>query len=280
LTSPDFKYLTPKVRLDQDSLSNEQLMARTFHMVCSSRRCESLVNGISRRRRESWSSQGQDPLEVERPLIVWEPVPDLCIPEELANFREAIRVVDIVSPNAEELAGFFTDRDPKPSETEMALEVLGYDIGPNSEGGLIVRQGDSGCTLHTRRRRLHLRAYHLPGTDASKWVTDPTGGGNAFLGGLGAGLTGKIHPYSELIDRVFAGAECSSSSSVSLGSRSRLASLVYAIIAASYAIEQPGMPVLSGQSLTEEKWNGESFGDRLATYLAREEEHIAEQLKT
>lgn len=85
---------------------------------------------------------------------------------------------------------------------------------------------------------LWLPAYH---TNADR-VIDPTGGGNTFLGGLaiglarGAGLT----------------ASCS-----------------WAMVAASYAIEQVGMPILTlGENYTE-LWNGSSVSERLADYNDR-----------
>jgi hypothetical protein len=44
--------------------------------------------------------------ELNAPLFIWEPVPDLCIPEELERCYEALKLVDIVSPNHQELASF------------------------------------------------------------------------------------------------------------------------------------------------------------------------------
>lgn len=42
-----------------------------------------------------------------RPMFIWEPVPDLCVPEELDTCRKALDYVDIISPNHAELCGFF-----------------------------------------------------------------------------------------------------------------------------------------------------------------------------
>jgi hypothetical protein len=45
----DFKYLTPKLRLDEKSLLDSQLASNAFHMVCSPIRCMSLATGLERR---------------------------------------------------------------------------------------------------------------------------------------------------------------------------------------------------------------------------------------
>jgi len=83
-----------------------------------------------------------------------------------------------------------------------------------------------------------LPAYHQTGEK----VLDPTGGGNAFLGGLGVALArGK-------------GLE---------------AAARWATIAASFAIEQVGMPILTSEVGDEECWNGESVEGRLSEYENR-----------
>lgn len=47
-----FKYTTPKLRLDTDSLPPHLLMAKSFHMVCSPQRCISLVTTLNTARRK------------------------------------------------------------------------------------------------------------------------------------------------------------------------------------------------------------------------------------
>lgn len=42
-----------------------------------------------------------------RPLFIWEPVPDLCVPDQLQACRAALQHVDVISPNHTELCGFF-----------------------------------------------------------------------------------------------------------------------------------------------------------------------------
>ncbi|QDS70632.1 hypothetical protein FKW77_000747 [Venturia effusa] len=83
-----------------------------------------------------------------------------------------------------------------------------------------------------------LPAYHQPGTGR---VVDPTGGGNGFLGGLAVGLArGK-----DVVEAA-----------------------VWGSVAASFAIEQVGMPILTQES-NGERWNGDRVQDRVDEFLQR-----------
>jgi hypothetical protein len=263
-----FRYLTPKIRLDQDSLSPAQIMAESFHFVCSSERCISLVIGILHKRARLWAPSEGSREGQERALMVWEPVPELCIPEQRAKFKEAAQYVDIVSPNAEELVGFFTSEAPVWSEEKAAKEVLAWGIGPHGNGVLVSRQGSKGCAAYLRERQFHLRAYHLGAEDQQSAVIDPTGGGNTFLGALALAMSGKVTPSLSVLDRLLVEVK---------PHRRLLGALIYATIAASFVIEQPGMPLLSQNAGGKELWNGELFEDRLMTYLHREHDYITQQ---
>jgi len=212
--------------------------------------------------------------EQRRPLLAWEPVPELCVPAELAKFREAIRYVDVVSPNAEELAGFFTSRQPAPSESQVAKEILGWGIGSLGNGALMVRQGKEGSAAYCPSGFFHLRPYHLT---AAK-VVDPTGGGNTFLGALAQALGGNVNPPASVIESALADAVTRVSRDAWDTMCQLLNASIYATVAASFVIEQPGMPVLERANSGREYWNGESFEDRLVTYLAREKDYIARHL--
>ena len=90
----DFKYLTPKLRLEPEMLSDTQMWSKTFHMVCSASRCISIVQHILQRREELHKA-GKAPSTLDaskRPIFVWEPVPDLCTPEEQEKFFAANQV--------------------------------------------------------------------------------------------------------------------------------------------------------------------------------------------
>ena len=253
LRAVDFKYLTPKIRLDPQSLTLDLLQAKGFHAVCSSNRIIDIVTNLTHRR----DMEIQKP-EACRPIIVWEPVPDLCLPNELENCLEAIKLVDVISPNHVELAAFFTneneiDANPEHLEEELdqtssmdgmdlqtvethAKAFLASGIGPDQSGSIVVRCGAQGCYAASRKAGQWFPAFHTKETNK---VVDPTGGGNAFLGGLTIALArGKDTQEA----------------------------CAWASVAASFAIEQIGMPTL-GESIHGELWNSDDVWDRLNRFM-------------
>lgn len=291
----DFAYLTPKRRLHAEDIPPELLTSRSFHMVCSPARCQEIVADITRLRKAAMPAD-----EYTRPFIIWEPVPDKCTPDELLACTNTLPVVDICSPNHTELAGFMGDDglDPETggvstAAVERHCEQLLGSICLQSFT-LVVRAADRGCYVARnggRRRRpnggggaakrrkkenLHgglrpdvdmealfaglmhdedgsiareeievdagvekwIPAYHQ---DSSK-VVDPTGGGNAFLGGLSVALArGK-----GIDEAVVAGS-----------------------VAASFVIEQVGLPTLGTDEEGNETWNGERPDDRVRDFQRR-----------
>lgn len=291
-----FKYMTPKKRLTAKDLTPELLQARSFHLICSPLRCQQLVAEITSYRKAATDSYA-------RPIFIWEPVPDLCTPDELLNCTNTLPVVDICSPNHTELAGFMGDDglDPETGEistvaVERACEQLLASM-PLQSFSLVVRVGAKGCylaknggrkrqrdaTSSTKRRKKHyIRGGLQPDTDMEalfagllqdedglvareeievdpgleKWipayhqdaskVVDPTGGGNTFLGGLAVALA-RGHGLEE--------------------------AAAWGSVAASFAIEQIGVPVLerlaNDEGTITEKWNGETLEKRLDAFQAR-----------
>jgi bifunctional ADP-heptose synthase (sugar kinase/adenylyltransferase) len=76
----------------------------------------------------------------------------------------------------------------------------------------------------------------------AKMVVDPTGGGNGFLGGLAVALArGK-----EIQEAAAWGS-----------------------VAASFAIEQVGMPLLGKDEMGRERWNGALVEERLDEYVKK-----------
>ena len=224
-----------------------------------------LIQGILCRRA---ADENDKRSRVSRPLFVWEPMPDLCTPEHIDNFRQAVRQVDIVSPNSEELAGFFVG-DSK-SQDHIAAEVLKWGIGSGQNGSLVVREGKDGCSAFSRGHQIHLRAYHIPDEESQSKVVDPTGGGNAFLGALAMALRGDVCPQTAEAKRLLALED-------SLRSEpfyDLIISLIYATVAASFAIEQPGVPTYQVQGDGSEIWNGETFECRFKAYLIREKAYL------
>jgi len=159
----------------------------------------------------------------------------------------------------------------------MAKEICNWGIGPDCEGVLVVRQGKRGCSVYWRDRHFHLKPFHMPGMDSK--VVDPTGGGNAFLGSLGMAMGKKVVPSLSVFTDAFhcVGTESQSSTSKKLGEL--LAAVVFATIAASFVIEQAGPPVLSYSPEGKELWNGESFEERVLSYIDREKDYIFSQLE-
>ncbi|KAL1876509.1 hypothetical protein Daus18300_002753 [Diaporthe australafricana] len=315
-----FKYSTPKKRLVASDLSGSPLLqSRTFHIICSPSRCRELVTELLTLRKDEAPPDDDDGRGgYSRPIIIWEPVPDLCTPDELLNLTNCLPLVDVCSPNHSELAGFMGDTgiDPETGEistfaVEQACEQLLGSM-PLSSFTLVVRAGEKGCYIaknggrknskksgSKRRKKVHAAHGGLqPDTDMmslfagllqqspsdepggdddgaaatfsfiqdeddeaeidpglDKWipafftrddaaekVVDPTGGGNTFLGGLAVALArGKTMEEA-------AG---------------------WGSIAASFAIEQVGVPELGRDDDGEETWNGARVQDRLEALQAR-----------
>ncbi|WXC56270.1 hypothetical protein SNK03_002202 [Fusarium graminearum] len=288
-----FKYLTPKKRLTAEDLTPTLLQSRSFHMICSPNRCKDLVAEITSLRKKVMPAESYT-----KPIFIWEPVPDLCTPDELLNCTNCLPLVDICSPNHAELAGFMGDSglDPETGEistvaVERACEQLLASM-PLQSFSLVVRAGEKGCYIAKnggrkrgrdqkttkRRKKDYVRgglqhdtdmealfagllqdadgfvareeievdpgiekwipAYH---TEPSK-VVDPTGGGNTFLGGLGVALA-----RGESIEEAVA----------------------WGAVAASFAIEQVGVPTLGRDAEGCETWNGQNVEARLQEFRER-----------
>jgi sugar/nucleoside kinase (ribokinase family) len=292
-----FKYMTPKRRLTASDLDSTLLSAKVFHIICSPARCRELVGEITARRKEEIV-----PDKYCKAVFIWEPVPDLCTPSELLNLTNALPLVDVCSPNHTELAGFMGDDglDPATGQistfaVERACEQLMGGM-PLQSYTLVVRAGEKGCYVaknggrkravhpegsNKKRRKPNGAQYHgglKPDTDMEalfagllqdeegsvareeieidpgieKWipavhvdgsrVVDPTGGGNCFLGGMGIALArGK-------------GIE---------------EACVWGSVAASFAIEQVGVPTLGRDEHGRETWNAVCVDDRLRDFENR-----------
>ncbi|PMD23314.1 pfkB family carbohydrate kinase-like protein [Hyaloscypha hepaticicola] len=288
-----FKYTTPKLRLDEHALTPSLLFSRSFYLNCSPTRCIDLVTSILRRRKTL--NPG-----CPKPLFIWEPVPDLCTPSELLNCTNALPYVDVCSPNHSELAAFMGDpdlgMDPltgkiSTQSVERACEQLLSSM-PLQSYTLVIRCGEKGVYLAKnggRSRRpsmikkkrpanrprggltldmdmealfagllgddgelerevvpidpgleMWLPAYF--GKENAEMVVDPTGGGNGFLGGLAVALArGK-----EIQEAAAWGS-----------------------VAASFAVEQVGMPILGKDEMGRETWNGALVEERLDEYVRK-----------
>lgn len=198
---------------------------------------------------------------MEDPIFVWEPVPDSCKPSELPNCQEALKYVDVMSPNLvelESLLGMKLTKDSCQADTEdlnrQCLELLRANPGTRVRA-IVVRMGELGACVITREGWTSIDAYHPPSSATAveegrptsrKRIVDPTGAGNAFLGGFCIGL---------LNDR----------SVPTLTYYEKAAE--HGSVAASFAVEQVGTPILTpGQPGGIDRWNGEYVHDRLKSY--------------
>jgi len=237
--------MTPKLRLDHRCLADTALLwSKSFHLICSPLRCIELVENIVALRHQATQAASET-----RPVFIWEPVPDLCTPAELANCLKALKYVDVVSPNHSELGGFFgVDTNGKDNVDYRTIEGLcdqwiESGIGPARQGGIVVRAGKDGCLVARPGVQRWLPAYH----QSIEKVVDPTGGGNGFLGGLAMGLVrGDAAPGVDILEEAAA----------------------WGSVSASFAIEQIGMPVLS-HTAQGERWNHTRVEDRLSEYKQR-----------
>lgn len=238
-----FRYLTPKLRLTHTDLSGPLLNSKSYHLICSPLRCIDLVTGIKARREAH--SPASPPA-----LFIWEPVPDLCVPDELQNTLEALKHVDVISPNHAELADFFSvnantaSGDVDKGVVEDCASQLLKHI-PSSDSGrkvaVVVRSGKDGCYIATSQGQSEwLPAYH----NSAEKVVDPTGGGNGFLGGFAVGLvrTGDV-----------------------------VEAAMWGNVGASFCIEQVGVPVLGKDGNGMETWNRVVVEERLKEFLGRNE---------
>ena len=202
---------------------------------------------------------------LKKPYIVWEPVPGLCIPSEIDRFIKAASFVDVVSPNLEELGSIFnlsfTKRDG--IDMESLLDVCANLLFRKAESRLsciIVRMGQLGCLVADKCGAVTIAAYHQPPqtkTVSKSPVIDPTGAGNAFLGGFCIGLQVPMR---------IAGL-----SSLNLATDRRYVfAAACGTIAASFAVEQVGMPILTSRSSAAggeiEVWNDERVWDRIENF--------------
>lgn len=187
----------------------------------------------------------------ERPFIVWEPRAYSCTPGDLRGIVKALRVVDVFSPNHHELARIMALDVPATPDKEfferLCTPLMSEILEPNHSRMLVLRAGDLGCFVKTRRQSVWLPAYYSPlkndtGIIDSK-VVDTTGAGNAFLGAFAIGF---MESSGDIISAACAGN-----------------------IGASFVVEQVGVPELTISENGKELWNGEEVSNRLEAYKTR-----------
>jgi sugar/nucleoside kinase (ribokinase family) len=188
-----------------------------------------MVNNILTRRQEHGIKQ--------KPMFLWEPVPGVCSPNDWADCIEAMKVVDVISPNINEAASFLgkvIDEELPFGNFKVQVKAIVQDYKSHlaQDGAVVFRCGKHGCLVATISEMMWLPAYH----QSKVKVIDPTGGGNAFCGGFCAGW---IHSGGDFV-----------------------AAARYGNIAASFVIEQFGLPRLDHLDGAE-FWNMDTAEKRL-----------------
>ncbi|KDN37784.1 hypothetical protein RSAG8_09939, partial [Rhizoctonia solani AG-8 WAC10335] len=180
----DFDYLTPRIRLTPKDLPGTPLESpHQLHFVCSPARATQITDGV-----DVYSARDG------KPLTIYEPIPISCVPEELPALKQILHRIDILSPNAEEALGLLSiDKagvdDPSVIE-HAAAQFLSFGIGKDASGHVILRCGAMGAYGATLEAGM-VKGWWTPAywrSEDKGAVVDVTGAGNAFLGGLSAGL--------------------------------------------------------------------------------------------
>ncbi|KAK5115739.1 hypothetical protein LTR62_000828 [Meristemomyces frigidus] len=213
------------------------LQSQAFHFFGSANYLQAQVNDLLHLRK-GVVAEGCTPA---LPLIVWEPHAKSCLPATLQQHLDAMKFVDVFSPNHEELHSFWGNPIPFDRllvEREAAAFVQA-GIGPRGDGCIIVRAAGAGVLAMSETIAPRwLPSYYKPDSER---IFDPTGAGNAFLGGFIIGLQ---------------------------NTGDRLQAIHHGQVAASFALEQVGVPSHNGEG-ADERWNGEKVSERLAKYQGR-----------
>ncbi|KAG8777206.1 hypothetical protein FRC15_011473 [Serendipita sp. 397] len=222
-----FEYITPRLRITPKDYALHQ-RGRYLHFICSPKRAKEIMTEV--KEIPDWD-----------PVTIFEPIPDRCVPNELPALRDILPAINILSPNAGEACNLLSiayQDEPDKATVEQAADILyGFGVGPRGEGSIVIRSGALGAYIkNSQSTGQWIDAYYTV-ADTGK-VIDVTGAGNAFLGGLAAGL-------SKHNDDV-------------------LPAAVYGTVAASFVIEQHGLP-----SFVNGHWNDDDPEKRVQEVQAR-----------
>ncbi|OAA80797.1 MAK32-like protein [Akanthomyces lecanii RCEF 1005] len=288
-----FRYTTPKKRLTAADLDPALLQAKSFHLICSPLRCQELVGDITARRRDVMPREAYT-----RPVFVWEPVPDLCHPNELLNCTNCLPLVDVCSPNHAELAAFLGGDGLDPDTgaisadaVEQACEQLLASM-PLQSYAFVVRAGDKGCYVaknggrkrkrpegaKTARRKALIHGSLQPDTDMESLLAGLLQGDDGVVDSeeieVDPGVQKWIPAYhqdaAKVVDPTGGGNTFLGGLSVALARDEDVeTAAIWGTVAASFAIEQVGPPTLGKDDNGEETWNGVSPLSRLREFQDR-----------
>ena len=219
-------------RISPNDLAPTRLAAPEYlHFVCAPGRAIEIIAEL-------------DALGWNDTKLVYEPIPDLCIPSEMPALRQVLPRIHYFSPNHEEAGSFFglrLEEDEKDetgtgseastqTKAERIEELAQRFLDVGARNTVVIRSGRLGAYAKQRKGTSEntAGAWHRPyyWPSAGDRLCDVTGAGNAFLGGFIAALA--LH--GENIEQA----------------------CMYGSVASSYTLEQYGLPTL-GQ---DGKWNG------------------------
>ncbi|EJD01085.1 Ribokinase-like protein, partial [Fomitiporia mediterranea MF3/22] len=230
--SRGFNYITPRRRLTPSDLRDTHLdQPATLHFICSPTRAHAIISEVLAV--PSW-----------KPVTIYEPIPDRCVPEELPALLIVLPHIDILSPNSEEALSILSMQQPPTKENieEACDRFLRFGVGPDGNGCVIIRSGALGAYAASREHPGRwIDAYWSKAN--SERVVDVTGAGNSFLGGLSAGL---LLSGGDVFEAIF-----------------------HASISASFTVEQLGLPKLTHNTDGTELWNGDGPFRRLEVLRSR-----------
>ncbi|UZJ52116.1 hypothetical protein CBS101457_001436 [Exobasidium rhododendri] len=250
-----FAYLTPKLRLDPiDLLSDSFSFFPSFlHCICSPARAIDICDQIDQHR-ELWYTG-------KRPRIVWEPIPDSAVPENLEACLRVIGRIDVISPNHEEAASFLSIHKAKlgvENARTMIKELLLDNLFRRISLAKIenvpivcIRSGALGALVALNEEEaVWVDAYHTSAEVGR--VIDVTGAGNAFLGGFTAGLALTDTKGSRQSATPLSWTLLEAQRAAQMGS-----------VSASFVVEQQSLPEFHVDAEGAERWNKEAASTRL-----------------
>lgn len=234
-----FTYVSPPLQPQASHLEHSKLLrSKSFHLLAAPEELEPQVVALIRLREKHGIA--------EKPLVVWEPRPPKCNKNNFAAHLHACHLVDVFSPNHLEL-GYLVDGKESVEEQFSTLTIerrarqfIKSGIGRNGQGLVVVRCGEYGVLTMSSSQAIWIPPFY--GRSSSK-VIDPTGAGNAFLGGFTVALQELGDPREASI---------------------------YGSVTASFALEQFGLPELTlAHESSRELWNGADIYTRLEELRAR-----------
>ena len=234
-----FRYLTAPLQPTAEHLDASSLLHSTaFHIFARPEDLEVHVKDLLARRMRSKVT--------EKPLLVWEPAPPYCKVTNRDAHLRACKQVDIISPNHLELVSLFEEESDSGRVFDRALiedyanRFLHASLEGSQDGAkVVIRAGEHGCLALSKSDKGRWFAPFYEST--SPRIVDPTGAGNSFLGALSMTLQ-RTSSLSEAV--------------------------IHGSVAASFVLEQIGLPVL-GSHQGAETWNGVEFAVRIEEYRLR-----------